>query len=803
MKQYYNLRRSIFASLALFGLSLIGNTTYAQLYSFSSHTFTNAGAEGRTGPLLGDCVAEYTGGGATWASDPAFFNMTTQGIQLWTVPLTADYEFEVAGAQGGYHAYTVDPEDGGLGAVMIGTFALTEGQIIAIVIGQEGDPSQTGGGGAEDNAAPGGGGGSFVWDTGDATLPLVAAGGGGAGASPGAYGPKDATTAEGGNNTQGLSNGGLDGNGGRANTGGCSWWAGAGTGWNTNGTGGNKGTLYDYTPGSNGAEGGRRPLEGALGGIRWNDGSDEGGDGGFGGGGGGGSDNMNGGGGGGYSGGGGGRGCEISPGGGGSYNAGTDQTNDVANTGHGYVTITLLCNPLVLDIPVTGVCDGDELYLSATSATGGTVTWSDGVMDGADFTPPPGTTTTYVATSTSGEDCPFSIDIHSSPVPVITAMSSLPSACEGALVTVWGEGGLAEGPDDEVYTWTGSGGFDPTDSLAFIAEDGTNTYTVIGTYLGCEGPAAEVTLVGSAQPDVSGVAEPDQLCLGEEYTLTGESDFATSYSWGGGIADGGTVTPGAAGTYIHFVVGTSDDGCTDTAFVTVEVNEIPIVDGGADITLCEGDEAILTGSGAMDYDWSPSITDGEAFVPEAGVTTYTVTGTDMNGCSDDDDVLVTVIELPYISSSDVVDEYYGYDGSIDITVAGGSGDYTFSWSHGPTTEDVTGLTSGIIYTVTIDDITIDPGMCSVTEDFTLTRFIGIDGESIAKLTAYPNPTSDQLTVTYNGKFNYEVTTLLGEVVAVGNAVDQEQLSMKDLADGTYIVKVTAGNEISFVQVVKQ
>jgi hypothetical protein len=729
--------------------------------------------------------------------------MTTQGVQQWTVPLSADYEFEVAGAQGGYHAYTVDPEDGGLGAIMTGTFALTEGQIIYIVVGQMGDQSQLGGGSGQDNAAPGGGGGSFVWDPTDDAMPMMAAGGGGAGASPGGYAPKDATTAENGQNTQGLSNGGLGGNGGRNNNGSCSWWAGAGAGWLTNGTGGNKATLYDYTPGSFGAQGGRRALEGAEGGIRWNDGSDEGGDGGFGGGGGGGSDNMNGGGGGGYSGGGGGRGCEINPGGGGSFNGGIDQVNVVSNEGQGYVKVTLQCFPLTLDIPVTGVCDGDELYLSASSESGGVITWSGGVTDGDMFSPPPGTTTTYVATSTSPEDCPFSIDIHSSPIPVITAESSLPSACEGAYITLWGEGGLAEGPDDPVYEWTGTGGFDPVDSVAFPAEDGTITYTVIGTYLGCEGPPAEIVLVGAPQPDVSGVADPEQVCLGDTYTLTGESDFATSYNWGGGTPDGGTVTPPAAGTFIHFVVGMSDDGCTDTAFVTVVVNENPIVDAGADITVCEGDEITLSGAGAITYEWSPAATDGVPFAPDAGVTTYTVTGTDMNNCSDDDDVIVTVIELPYVASAIVVDEYYGYDGSIDITVAGGSGDYTYSWSHGPITEDVTGLTSGVIYTVSIDDITIDPGMCTSTESYTLTRFIGLDGETISQLTAYPNPTNDLFTVVYNGKFNYEVSTLLGEVVAVGTAVDQEQLSMKDLADGTYIVKVTAGDDINYVQVVKQ
>ena len=51
----------------------------------------------------------------------------------------------------------------------------------------------------------------------------------------------------------------------------------------------------------------------------------------------------------------------------------------------------------------------------------------------------------------------------------------------------------------------------------------------------------------------------------------------------------------------------------------------------------------------------------------------------------------------------------------------------------------------------------------------------------------------KIRVVYEGQFNYEVSTLLGQIVASGSAVDQEQLSMKDLADGAYIIKVIAGN----------
>ncbi|MEC7983579.1 MAG: hypothetical protein VX278_00365 [Myxococcota bacterium] len=308
-------------------------------------TFTNCGQSGRTGPSQSQCNSAYSGG--------TLDGLVTlsSGIQQWTVPNDGTYEIEVQGAAGGTHNQS--GRAGGKGARMIGEFTLSEGDVINVLVGQMGGNSTNTS--DTDNAAPGGGGGTYVWIEGEST-PLIVAGGGGGGTRHTQFSNLDAVTSEDAQDGASSSNGGTSGNGGRANTGGSSYWAGGGAGWYTNGTAGNLSTNCQYyysspcsTSGctsSSSAEGGRTPLNGGFGGIRWYDGLDEGGDGGFGGGGGGGSDNMGTGGGGGYSGGGGANYYSVitsgNPpgGGGGSYNAGSSQSNTGGyNTSHGVAII--------------------------------------------------------------------------------------------------------------------------------------------------------------------------------------------------------------------------------------------------------------------------------------------------------------------------------------------------------------------------------------------------------------------------------------------------------------------------------
>ena len=74
------------------------------------------------------------------------------------------------------------------------------------------------------------------------------------------------------------------------------------------------------------------------------------------------------------------------------------------------------------------------------------------------------------------------------------------------------------------------------------------------------------------------------------------------------------------------------------------------VSAGTDQTVCSGTPVTLAGSGATSYTWNNSITDNTPFIPTASAT-YTVTGTDANGCTAADQVVVQVTELPTVTES--------------------------------------------------------------------------------------------------------------------------------------------------------
>ncbi|CAH1242928.1 TRIM2 [Branchiostoma lanceolatum] len=129
--------------------------------------------------------------------------MVNKGIQHFTVKCTGTYEIEAAGAAAGYEG---SKSARGRGTLMKGTFQLRKGDILKILVGQEGAQNFTGTG-------MGGGGGTFV--TREDNTPLIIAGGGSGWSSTEAFRNRtcDGTKQTTGNPSSGGKAGGKDGAG--------------------------------------------------------------------------------------------------------------------------------------------------------------------------------------------------------------------------------------------------------------------------------------------------------------------------------------------------------------------------------------------------------------------------------------------------------------------------------------------------------------------------------------------------------------------------------------------------------------
>jgi gliding motility-associated-like protein len=350
--------------------------------------------------------------------------------------------------------------------------------------------------------------------------------------------------------------------------------------------------------------------------------------------------------------------------------------HDYAAAGNYNVTLTIVSSDGCADeltLPVTinptpvvvagldqTVCFGEQVTLNGAGAN--TYSWDNGITDGIAFTPTLGTTTfTVTGTNLSGCENTDQVNITVNPLPIVNAGSDQ-TICFGNQVTLSGAGA-------NTYSWDNG----IIDGLAFSPAVGMINYTVTGTDLnGCEDNDVVSVLV-HALPIVN--AGLDQaVCDNILVTLSGSG--ANNYTWNNGV-NNGISFQAPIGNTLYTLTGTDINGCENTDQVQVTVYNLPVVNAGLDQTVCENDQVILIGNGAIIYDWNNGIINGVAFVQNVGQQTYTLIGTDINGCEDTDQVVVSVNPNPIVNAGNDITICEGE--SVILT---GSGATNYVWSNG-------------------------------------------------------------------------------------------------------------------------
>lgn len=141
------------------------------------------------------------------------------------------------------------------------------------------------------------------------------------------------------------------------------------------------------------------------------------------------------------------------------------------------------------------------------------------------------------------------------------------------------------------------------------------------------------------------------LCSGQTLQLICNAAGATSFQWTGpdGFSSSAqnpsipNATPANSGVYTISV--TSSAGAVSSQQVDIIINPLPVVDLGSDLVICSNAPATLSPGGSFaSYAWSTGSTAPSIIVYTTG--NYSVTATDINGCSGTDVVSVVVNPTP-------------------------------------------------------------------------------------------------------------------------------------------------------------
>lgn len=270
------------------------------------------------------------------------------------------------------------------------------------------------------------------------------------------------------------------------------------------------------------------------------------------------------------------------------------------------------------------ICVGETVTLTATSPAS-TYTWNTGANTNSIIVTPITTTSYSVAGTSGGCSAAGSTTVFVSASPTITATSATVCTGQSATLTVFGATN---------YTW--SPGSVVSSSLA-AAPATTTSYTVLGATGNCTAQTTATISIGSA---VSISINQPTICSGESVTLTATSS-ATTYTWSTGATTSSIVVSPTL-TTVYSVNGTSGS-CNATGSGSVTVNNTPTITVGGSTNLCSGQTATLSAGGANTYTWEPgTISNASIAVSPTINTTYTVTGSNFNGCSSSTNIAVSV-----------------------------------------------------------------------------------------------------------------------------------------------------------------
>ncbi|MDX2002247.1 MAG: T9SS type A sorting domain-containing protein [Chitinophagales bacterium] len=345
----------------------------------------------------------------------------------------------------------------------------------------------------------------------------------------------------------------------------------------------------------------------------------------------------------------------------------------VTVSGNGCTTSTDTVK-VVVNTPPTADAGNDTTFCFGGTATlvgtgGGTYQWSNGATTASINVSPTGSAV-YSLTVTSAQGCTATDN-------VIVNVNSLPPAfagndttiCLGATLTLTATGGVN-------YSWSNGAN---TASITVSPID-TIIYAVAVT--DANGCIATNDVAINVNVPSFDLGPNFSICPGTASQLTASAGI--SYLWSTSETTP-SITVSPVTTTAYSVTVTDANGCTVTDNVSVSLFPEAVANAGGNISTCPNTGgANLFGSGGVSYLWSTGATTSNINVDPLVPTTYYLTVTDANGCTDVDSALVYADTRPNLVITPDTSICIG--DSITLTVSGSN---SVTWNTGDTTLSIT------------------------------------------------------------------------------------------------------------------
>ncbi len=469
----------------------------------------------------------------------------------------------------------------------------------------------------------------------------------------------------------------------------------------------------------------------------------------------------------------------LTAGGGGTYawsSSANNTATEVVSTANTYtVTVTDIngCSgtmasvvtadktpPTATVTPTATLLNCTTTSIGLTAGGGGTYNWGGGVTTALKTVTTPATYTVTV-TAANGCTATASSTITQNIAPPAAAISpaSATLTCAAPTATLTASGGTG-------YNWGGG----VTTAANTVSTANTYTVTVTGAN-GCTATASR-TVSQNITPPVASISPAGGTITCAAPTLTLTASGGGTYNWGGGVTTA-AKTVNAGGTYTVTV--TAANGCTATASVIVSQATTPptaSITPATPALTCASPTVVLTASGGTSYNWGGGITTATNTVNTAN--TYTVTVTDVNGCTATASSVVSQSTAPPVAVVSPTSAILTCTNtSVLLTASGGA---TYNWGGGITSATNT-VSAANTYTVTV---TAANG-CTATASASVTQNIVAPVASVTPANSTVTCVASNVTLTAGGGGTYDWG---GGITTATNTVSSAN---------TYTVTVTAAN----------